>query len=167
MAMPGLSIATGERSERRGSIALVLLVAAALIAAAAGLMVVGRNQAGAYVIILLTLLGVVLWLSFRDGDPGDPDAYYTLANYAGLLGDAFIWRVLGNTLGFSIAESVVSREPISTTNITGLLNWTLGSSLRSASGNEVRSCLGSSRPADRRCSASPAGCWVSGPAAGL
>jgi two-component system, cell cycle sensor histidine kinase and response regulator CckA len=59
MAMQGLSIATGERSERRGSIALVLLVAAALIAAAAGLMVVGGNQAGSYVILLLTLLGVV------------------------------------------------------------------------------------------------------------
>ncbi|HEX3969667.1 MAG TPA: iron ABC transporter permease [Stellaceae bacterium] len=58
--------------------------------------------------LILTLLGIVLWLSFRDGDPGDPDAYYTLANYAGVLGDPFIWRVLGNTLGFSIVTLAIS-----------------------------------------------------------
>ena len=43
MAMQGLSITMGERNERRGSIALVLLVAAGLIAAVAGLMLVGRH----------------------------------------------------------------------------------------------------------------------------
>src|ERR1700694_1708949 len=56
MAMQGLSGAMGERNERRGSVALVLLVAAGLIAAAAGLMMIGRNQAGSYVIALLALL---------------------------------------------------------------------------------------------------------------
>jgi two-component system, cell cycle sensor histidine kinase and response regulator CckA len=59
MAMQGLSPTMGERSERRGSIALVLLVAAGLIAAAAGLMLVGRNQAGSYVIFLLAILGMI------------------------------------------------------------------------------------------------------------
>ena len=59
MAMQGLSITMGERNERRGSIALVLLVAAGLIAAAAGLMMVGRNQAGFYVMVLLAGLGVI------------------------------------------------------------------------------------------------------------
>ena len=59
MAMQGLSTTMGERSERRGSIALVLLVAAGLIAAAAGLMLVGRNQAGSYVIFLLAILGMI------------------------------------------------------------------------------------------------------------
>ncbi len=59
MAMQGLSITMGERNERRGSIALVLLVAAGLIAAAAGLMMVGRNQAGSYVMFLLAVLGVI------------------------------------------------------------------------------------------------------------
>jgi two-component system cell cycle sensor histidine kinase/response regulator CckA len=59
MAMQGLSTTIGERSERRGSIALVLLVAAGLIAAAAGLMLVGRNQAGSYVIFLLAILGMI------------------------------------------------------------------------------------------------------------
>ncbi|HKD28299.1 MAG TPA: ATP-binding protein [Xanthobacteraceae bacterium] len=59
MAMQGLSTAIGERNERRGSIALVLLVAAALIAAAAGLMLVGGNQAGSYVTFLLAVLGMI------------------------------------------------------------------------------------------------------------
>src|SRR5712671_34220 len=56
MAMQGLSPTIGER---RGSIALVLLVAAGLIAAAAGLMLVGRNQAGSYVMFLLAVLGMI------------------------------------------------------------------------------------------------------------
>jgi two-component system cell cycle sensor histidine kinase/response regulator CckA len=59
MAMQGLSPTIGERNERRGSIALVLLVAAGLIAAAAGLMLVGGNQAGSYVMFLLAVLGMI------------------------------------------------------------------------------------------------------------
>jgi two-component system cell cycle sensor histidine kinase/response regulator CckA len=59
MAMQGLSITMGARNERRGSIALVLLVAAGLIVAAAGLMLVGRNQAGSYVVFLLAALGMI------------------------------------------------------------------------------------------------------------
>jgi two-component system cell cycle sensor histidine kinase/response regulator CckA len=59
MAMQGLSVAMGLRNERRGSIALVLVVAAGLIAAAAGLMVVGRGQAGSYVVVLLSILAVI------------------------------------------------------------------------------------------------------------
>src|SRR5262249_53557510 len=59
MAMQGLSTTIGERNERRGSIALVLLVAAGLIAAAAGLMLVGGNQAGSYVTFLLAVLGMI------------------------------------------------------------------------------------------------------------
>jgi two-component system cell cycle sensor histidine kinase/response regulator CckA len=55
MAMQSLSTTMGERSERRGSITLVLLVAAGLILAAAGLMVAG----GSYVIFLLALLGTI------------------------------------------------------------------------------------------------------------
>src|SRR5215467_8196451 len=52
MAMQGLSTTMGERNEHRGSIALVLLVAA-------GLMLVGRNQAGSYVMFLLAALGMI------------------------------------------------------------------------------------------------------------
>src|SRR5499427_2848604 len=59
MAMQSLSTTMGERNEYRGSIALVLLVAACLIVAAAGLMLVGRNQAGSYVMFLLAVLGMI------------------------------------------------------------------------------------------------------------
>src|SRR5262249_34436948 len=45
--------------ERRGSIALVLLVAVGLIGAAAGLMLVGRELAGPYVLARLAVLGMV------------------------------------------------------------------------------------------------------------
>ncbi|HSV22171.1 MAG TPA: PAS domain-containing protein [Xanthobacteraceae bacterium] len=48
-----------DRNERRGSIALVLLVAAGLIVAASGLMLVGHNQAGSYVMFLLAVLGMI------------------------------------------------------------------------------------------------------------
>jgi two-component system cell cycle sensor histidine kinase/response regulator CckA len=58
MAMQGVN-AISERGERRGSIAMVLLVAVGLVVAAAGLLLVGRGQAGSYVAVLLALLGVV------------------------------------------------------------------------------------------------------------
>ena len=53
MAMQSLGSTMVERSDRRGSITLVLLLALGLIVAAAGLMMIG----GAYVILLLALLG--------------------------------------------------------------------------------------------------------------
>jgi len=59
MAIQDLGTTMGERNERRGSIALVLLVAAGLIVAAAGLMLVGHNQAGSYVMFLLAVLGMI------------------------------------------------------------------------------------------------------------
>jgi two-component system cell cycle sensor histidine kinase/response regulator CckA len=59
MATPGLSATMILRGERRGSIALVLLVAVLLVVAVAGLMMVGRNGAGPYVMILLALLAVI------------------------------------------------------------------------------------------------------------
>jgi iron(III) transport system permease protein len=58
--------------------------------------------------LILVLLGIVLWLSFREGGPGDPEAYYTIANYTGMLGDAFTWQVLADTIGFSLATLAVS-----------------------------------------------------------
>ncbi len=82
MATPSLSTTMIPRGERRGSIALVLLVAVLLVVAAAGLMMVGRNEAGPYVMIFLALLAVigvfavfalaagVLRVSARD--PGNP-----------------------------------------------------------------------------------------------
>jgi iron(III) transport system permease protein len=58
--------------------------------------------------LILALLGIVLWLSLREGGPGDPDAYYTLANYAETFADPFTWRVFANTVGFSLVTLAVS-----------------------------------------------------------
>ena len=46
-------------AERRGSIGMVLLVAVVLVAAAAGLMLVGRDRAEPYVLVLLAILGMI------------------------------------------------------------------------------------------------------------
>lgn len=59
-------------------------------------------------VVILALLAVVVWLSFREGGPGDPEAVYTLANYRGVFFEPFTYRVLINTLGFSAATLLVS-----------------------------------------------------------
>ncbi len=51
-----------------------------------------------------------------------------------------------NTLGSAIAATVVTTEPTSTTNITGFLTITRGSSFFTASGKEATSSLGSRSP---------------------
>ncbi len=71
-----------------------------------------------------------------------------------------------NTDGFSIAESVVSSEPTSTTNMTGFLNMTRGSSFLTASGKDFSSCFGASRPPPILGSAGSSICGVSGASAG-
>jgi len=48
-----------DRTSRRGSIVLVLLVALILIAAAAGLVVIGKERAGPYILVLLSVLGMI------------------------------------------------------------------------------------------------------------
>jgi two-component system cell cycle sensor histidine kinase/response regulator CckA len=48
-----------DRTGRRGSIVLVLLVTLALIAAAAGFVVIGREHAGYYILVLLSVLGAI------------------------------------------------------------------------------------------------------------
>ena len=58
--------------------------------------------------LILTLLAIVLWLSLREGEPGNPEAYYTLANYTSIVGDAFTWQVLANTLRFAAVTLAVS-----------------------------------------------------------
>jgi iron(III) transport system permease protein len=58
--------------------------------------------------VILALLACVLWLSLRSGDPGDPDAAYSLANYRAVLGEPFTWRVLANTLEFALVALAVA-----------------------------------------------------------
>jgi iron(III) transport system permease protein len=58
--------------------------------------------------VILTLLACVLWLSLRSGNPGDPDAIYTLVNYSEILAEPFTWRVLANTLQFAVIALAIS-----------------------------------------------------------
>jgi iron(III) transport system permease protein len=59
-------------------------------------------------VVILSLLAVILWLSFRDGGPGDPDATYSLFNYPDVFLDPFTYRVLVNTVGFSLVTLIVA-----------------------------------------------------------
>jgi len=54
------------------------------------------------------LLATILWLSFTDGTPGDPQLGYTLAHYREIFFDAFTYRVLGNTLLFLVVTLIVA-----------------------------------------------------------
>ena len=58
--------------------------------------------------VILALLACVLWLSLRSGIPGDPDAIYTLVNYSEILAEPFTWRVLANTLQFTVIALAIS-----------------------------------------------------------
>ena len=56
---------------------------------------------------ILTLLGMIIWMSLRTGVPGQPSAY-TLKNYAALLGDSYTYRVMTTTLIFAAVTIAVS-----------------------------------------------------------
>ncbi|RPK43483.1 hypothetical protein EES37_17105 [Streptomyces sp. ADI91-18] len=64
-----------------------------------------------------------------------------------------------HSVGSLIARTVVTTEPIRTTNMTGDLIMIRGSSLRIASGKDFSSCLGSKRPPPTR---PPPGLWPVG-----
>src|SRR5664279_4335470 len=55
-----------------------------------------------------------------------------------------------NVVGAEMASTVHPAAPTSTTNMTGLCTMTRGSSLRTASGKEVRNIFGSISPAPTR-----------------
>ena len=59
-------------------------------------------------VLVLALLATTLWLAFRTGDPNDPDAAYALTNFVEVFSDPFTWRVLGNTIGFSVVTLLVA-----------------------------------------------------------
>ena len=56
---------------------------------------------------ILTLLGMIIWMSLRTGVPGQPSAY-TLKNYTALLGDSYTYRVMMTTLIFAAVTIAVS-----------------------------------------------------------
>ena len=63
--------------------------------------------AGFAALSILTLLGMIIWMSLRTGVPGQPSAY-TLKNYAALLGDSYTYRVMTTTLIFAAITIAVS-----------------------------------------------------------
>ena len=59
-------------------------------------------------VIILGLLAITIGLSFRVGSLGDPAARWSLANYPQIFLDAFIYRVLANTVGFASVTLIVA-----------------------------------------------------------
>src|SRR4029077_10552490 len=59
-------------------------------------------------IVIVVLLATILWLSFTDGTPGDPQLGYTFAHYVEVFTDRFTYRVLGNTVVFLGVTLVVA-----------------------------------------------------------
>ncbi len=58
--------------------------------------------------LVLINLGVVIWLSFASGSPGDPALVYTTRNFTEVFTDARTWRVLADTFAFSAVTLIVS-----------------------------------------------------------
>jgi iron(III) transport system permease protein len=59
-------------------------------------------------IVILALLACVLWLSLRSGNPGDPDAAYSLVNYSEILAEPFTWAVIANTVQFALIALAIA-----------------------------------------------------------
>ena len=65
-------------------------------------------MAGFAALSILTLLGMIIWMSLRTGVPGQPSDY-TLKNYAALLGDPYTYRVMSDHADFSRRSRSPSR----------------------------------------------------------
>ena len=59
-------------------------------------------------LFILALLAVVVWLSFRIGGLADANATYAIGNYPAIFLDPFTYRVLLDTVGFSLVTLAVS-----------------------------------------------------------
>jgi iron(III) transport system permease protein len=58
--------------------------------------------------LVLCLLGVVLWLSWTNGSPGDADLSYTAQNFVEVFSDPRTFTVLLDTIGFSLISLLVA-----------------------------------------------------------
>src|ERR1700693_6486394 len=58
--------------------------------------------------VVLCLLAVVLWLSWTNGSPGDPDLTYTAQNFVEVFSDPRTFTVLIDTIEFSLVSLVVA-----------------------------------------------------------
>lgn len=59
-------------------------------------------------IVVVALVVVCVWISLQSGLVGTAEAKYSLENYAALLDDPFILKVLANTLVFAVATTFVA-----------------------------------------------------------
>ena len=59
-------------------------------------------------VVIVSLIVIVVWLSFRDGMAGDANAVWTTANYPEIFLNPFTYRVLLNTVEFSVIVLAVS-----------------------------------------------------------
>ena len=59
-------------------------------------------------LLIISFPIIIFWLSFRVGLPIDPDATYSFEHYIKVFTDPFAYRVLLNTLGFSLVTLCVS-----------------------------------------------------------
>ena len=59
-------------------------------------------------LVIATLLGIAIWLSFAEGTPGDYHLGYTLAHYEEIFLSPFTYRVIGNTALFSAIALAVA-----------------------------------------------------------
>jgi iron(III) transport system permease protein len=58
--------------------------------------------------VILLHLAVVLWLSWTNGSPGDPDLSYTAQNFVDVFADPRTYSVLLDTVGFAFISLVVA-----------------------------------------------------------
>jgi iron(III) transport system permease protein len=92
MTSIAVSPAVGAIIKRKRTRFPAIMIGAALLASA----------------VIITLLGVVIWLSFVKGSPGDPTLAYTVSHYRAMFLDPFTYRVLANTFLFSGMTLVVA-----------------------------------------------------------
>jgi len=59
-------------------------------------------------VCLLAIVVVFVWVSTQSGVIGSADAKFTLANYAAVFGDPFVFEVFENTFSFAIATTFVA-----------------------------------------------------------
>jgi len=59
-------------------------------------------------LVILTLVSVLIWISFQTGILGTSDATYTLKNYVDVFDDEIFVEVISNTVIFAITATVIS-----------------------------------------------------------
>jgi iron(III) transport system permease protein len=60
------------------------------------------------IVVILVLVAVMLWVSVQRGILGTAQAIYTLENYASIVADPFLYRVLWNTATFTFTTTCVA-----------------------------------------------------------